>query len=499
MSTSTRRIQGGIEAGPNAVLAFAREGYTKKNIHLGDLIDAFSYPGLWRFLGRYPKVCWDELRRSFSKELFCGTLQRLVPEIQMSDLIAGGSGVRAQAMSSEGALVDDFHFVEGEREIHVVNAPSPAATSSLAVGEEIATMLADRVSGTSVRIEVKFGPVPENPLESLALRMGKVPTPVLDVLFGPLKARVVMAGVKLGIIDTLAEAPATASQLAAALHLDEGCLEMLLRVLVHCDYLAWNGQVFSLSSLSRRTLAPGAPMDRRGFVEWGYTQWALLDNLDEMIRTGCGLDLHTTLQDPAAWGHYQRGMMDNARDHAPFLASKVPVPAGARSLIDLGGSHGRLGAAICRKHPPLRSTVFDLESALDSARELAHGEGVADVVCHRAADVLEDDLGSGHDVALLANILHHFTPQQSAGVLDKVKRALGPKGTVAIWEFERTRADAKVSGGDAAALYFRLTSSGSAYHGDEYAGWLRACGFGGLRVARSTLVPGYVLVSGRTL
>ena len=142
----TRRIQGGIEAGPNAVLAFAREGYKKSDVNLADLADAFSYPGLWRFLRRYPRICWDELRRSFSKQLFCRTLQRLVPEIQMSDLIPGGSGVRAQAMSREGALVDDFHFVEGEREIHVVNAPSPAATSSLAIGEEIASMLARRVA-----------------------------------------------------------------------------------------------------------------------------------------------------------------------------------------------------------------------------------------------------------------------------------------------------------------------------------------------------------------
>jgi L-2-hydroxyglutarate oxidase len=141
----TRRIQGGIEAGPNAVLALAREGYKKSDINVADLADAFSYGGLWRFLRRYPRVCWDEMRRSFSKRLFCHTLQRLVPEIQMSDLIPGGAGVRAQTMSPEGALVDDFHFVEGNREIHVVNAPSPAATSSLAIGEEIASMLAQRL------------------------------------------------------------------------------------------------------------------------------------------------------------------------------------------------------------------------------------------------------------------------------------------------------------------------------------------------------------------
>ncbi|MCU1337118.1 MAG: dependent oxidoreductase [Bryobacterales bacterium] len=138
----TRRILGGIEAGPNAVLAFAREGYTKRDVDVADLADALAFPGLWRFLAKYGRTCWDEIRRSFSRELFCRSLQRLVPVIQPDDLISGGSGVRAQAMSPEGSLVDDFHFVQGKRELHVVNAPSPAATSSLAIGEEIADMVA---------------------------------------------------------------------------------------------------------------------------------------------------------------------------------------------------------------------------------------------------------------------------------------------------------------------------------------------------------------------
>ena len=138
----TRMIRGGVEAGPNAVLALAREGYTKSDIRLGDVTDALGFGGLWRFLNKYKKVCWDEVRRSFSQELFCRSLQRLVPEIQFEDLMPGGAGVRAQAMSPDGSLLDDFHFVEGEREIHVVNAPSPGATASLAIGEEIAEMVA---------------------------------------------------------------------------------------------------------------------------------------------------------------------------------------------------------------------------------------------------------------------------------------------------------------------------------------------------------------------
>jgi len=138
----TRLIHGGIEAGPNAVLAFAREGYRKTDFNARDLFDALSYRGFWRFLRRYPSMAWYELRRSFSRELFCRSLQRLVPEIQPDDLATGGSGVRAQAIAPEGELVQDFRFIQHSNVLHVLNAPSPAATASLAIGAEIAGMVA---------------------------------------------------------------------------------------------------------------------------------------------------------------------------------------------------------------------------------------------------------------------------------------------------------------------------------------------------------------------
>ena len=137
----TRLIHGGIEAGPNAVLAFAREGYRKTDINLRDLFDSLTYGGLWRFLRRYPSMCWYELRRSFSRALFCRSLQRLVPEIQPGDLATGGSGVRAQAISPAGELVQDFQLIPRANALHVLNAPSPAATASLAIGAEIAGMV----------------------------------------------------------------------------------------------------------------------------------------------------------------------------------------------------------------------------------------------------------------------------------------------------------------------------------------------------------------------
>ncbi|MGO9239771.1 MAG: L-2-hydroxyglutarate oxidase [Bryobacteraceae bacterium] len=136
----TRMIRGGIEAGPNAVLALKREGYSKVAFNLRDAAEALTFPGLWRFVGTHAGMCAAELRRAFSQALFCRALQQLVPEIEERDLAPGGSGVRAQAMRRDGRLVEDFEIVVQERAVHVLNAPSPAATASLAIGEEVAAL-----------------------------------------------------------------------------------------------------------------------------------------------------------------------------------------------------------------------------------------------------------------------------------------------------------------------------------------------------------------------
>jgi L-2-hydroxyglutarate oxidase LhgO len=144
----TRLVGGGIEAGPNAVLAFAREGYKWSSINLKDLTESLFFPGLWRFLAAYPSMCGYELRRSFSKREFCRSLQKLVPEIREDDLETGGAGVRAQAMTSNGKLVEDFHFDEAPGILHVLNAPSPAATASLAIGQKIVERVLPKFDST---------------------------------------------------------------------------------------------------------------------------------------------------------------------------------------------------------------------------------------------------------------------------------------------------------------------------------------------------------------
>jgi (S)-2-hydroxyglutarate dehydrogenase len=136
----TRMIGGGVEAGPNAVLAFRREGYTRTSFSARDTAAMFAWPGFWRMAAKYWPMALGEWHRSFSSRAFVKALRRLVPDLRAADVRRAGAGVRAQALDRQGRLVDDFRIVEADRMVHVLNAPSPAATASIAIGEAIAGM-----------------------------------------------------------------------------------------------------------------------------------------------------------------------------------------------------------------------------------------------------------------------------------------------------------------------------------------------------------------------
>lgn len=136
----TRMIGGGVEAGPNAVLAFRREGYKKLDFDGKEAYETLTWPGFQKVAAKYWETGLGEMYRSFSKSAFTRALQALIPEIQESDLLPGGAGVRAQACDRDGGLLDDFAIVEDERTINVLNAPSPAATSSLSIGLTVSEM-----------------------------------------------------------------------------------------------------------------------------------------------------------------------------------------------------------------------------------------------------------------------------------------------------------------------------------------------------------------------
>jgi SAM-dependent methyltransferase len=345
---------------------------------------------------------------------------------------------------------------------------------------------------------MKYGAHASNPLESLAFLLGKVPIPALDALMPLLKARSIHAGVELGVFDALRDGPLAAGELASRCRLDREATEMLLRCLVACQYLEQRGDAYSLSAVARRHLLRGAEKELWAFTLWSGKLWDTLGRLDEMLATGRGFDLHDSIASPEYQALYQRAMLEVARLHAAKLAGEIELPPGARRMLDVAGSHGLFAAELVRRNPGLSAEVLDLPNAIGAARALAREEGIGDLVSHRAGDLLTADLGEGElDLVFLANILHHFRPEQNLELLRRIHRALVPGGQVAIWDIEPAAAGSKAGIGDLAGLFFRLTSGARTYRPEEYRLWLREAGFAETGARRILSLPGYALMLGR--
>jgi L-2-hydroxyglutarate oxidase len=141
----TRMMKGGVEAGPNAVLALKREGYNRSNFSLNDVLQMAAFPGFWKMAAKHYKMGFKEYYRSLVKSSFVHSLQKLIPEITGDDIEPGGAGVRAQALEKDGRLTDDFRIVETSNMVHVLNAPSPAATASLSIGDKISQLIKKKI------------------------------------------------------------------------------------------------------------------------------------------------------------------------------------------------------------------------------------------------------------------------------------------------------------------------------------------------------------------
>lgn len=341
---------------------------------------------------------------------------------------------------------------------------------------------------------MRYGTIPKGLKERLAVFLGVVPYPMLDVLVAPVQARALIAASRASVFKALGERPAATSDLARRLALDESCLDLVLRLLASMGYVKRRDSLWSLTRLGLKHFGPAAPNPFGDFVAFGAPQWDWISRLDEVLRTGRGVEIHRTLAGPD-WRLYQRAMAEGARDFAAFVAKELPVRPGARLCLDVAGSHGLVGAAVSRAHPGLRSVVLEREEAIPEASALAAELGIDDVVSFRACDLLKEEYGEGADAVILANILHHFSPSENREILGRAKRALKPGGSIGIFDIEAPRPDAPPeAGGDAAALFFRITSNSACFTGDDYVSWLGETGFANPRPVRSVLLPSRLLV-----
>jgi SAM-dependent methyltransferase len=344
---------------------------------------------------------------------------------------------------------------------------------------------------------MKLGVIPENTIERIGLMTGQVPIPIAHALGGVVLARTVMVATRLNVFEALRSRRLTALEIAVACGADAFAMGKLLDALVSSGYLTFRRGAYGLTRMSRKWLLAASPVSLRDAILFESIEWQWLTNLDAFVRSGRPLDFHATMTGEE-WALYQRGMRAIAGIAADEVARRMPVPRGARAMLDIGGSHGYYAVAICRRRRGLRATVLDLPQAIEHAAPLLAKERMGDRVAHRAGDALHDDLGcEAYDLIFVAQLVHHFDDPTNRDLVGRAARALRPGGYLVI--LEAVRGATPGAGGQVAGLldlYFAFTSRAGTWSLDEIASWQRDAGLAPQPPLRFLRLPGYAAQAG---
>ena len=338
---------------------------------------------------------------------------------------------------------------------------------------------------------MRFGVVAENPIEWMIARLNVAPRPLIETQMAFTLARLIMVGTKLGVFEALAEGPAAGSEIAERCGTNPTGTDKLLFALAGAGYLRADDGRYALTPVSEKWLLRDSPHSIADKLLLQFLEWDWLERAEDYVRTGEPLELHS-MTDESQWDLYQRGMRAMANAVADEVVKRMPVPKGAREMLDIGGSHGYYSVALCRRHEGLRSVVLDLPEAVEQAAPLLAAEGMGDRVAHRTGDALTDDLGTGsYDLVLIAQLVHHFSEAQNRELAGRVARALRPGGAYAVLDEFRPR-NASDAGQLGALLefYFALTSQSGTWAVEEISDWQRQAGLTPRRPIRLRTAPG---------
>lgn len=331
-----------------------------------------------------------------------------------------------------------------------------------------------------------------NIVEWFALRAGLVPVPAAEAWAGMALSGVLVAATELGLTRRLAAGPATAAGLARELGLDPTGTRLLLECLRSGRHVARRAGRYRLRRASRRWLDPDSPLSVARFVAATGDYWSWWASLPEVARTGQPVGHHAASAGDAYWRRYVTGQFELARLSAGEVAARLRVPAGAASLLDIGGAHGWYAVELCRRHPGLRATVLDLPGSAQIGRELIARAGLAQRVRHRDGDARTADLGGGYDLVLCFNLVHHLTPAEIVSLFGRIRAALSTGGSLAVLD-AFSGAQRRGSAANVLGLFTYLSSGAPTYTAAQLREWLAQTGFAPPRRAGMRRVPGLVL------
>lgn len=340
--------------------------------------------------------------------------------------------------------------------------------------------------------------VPENPLESLAAWSGLLPTTVVKVVWGFTMGRTLLAAVELGVIEALADGPATSADVAKRLQCDPEGMRTLLAALNGFGLLHRRGDRFSLRREARRYLTSKGQTDLTDAVRLGAVLDKKLQGLAHAIRTGEREDFHASLE-PEEWSAYLRGLGGLARMTAGEVAKKLKLDD-PRRLLDVAGGHGQFSVGLCRRHPALRSRILDLPGGARVGRELVAETDVKDRVEYLEGDLRTTPWGEGYDAVLLFNILHNLPEADAKEAVAKAHAALRPGGTLAILEGQHAGGSGDLSFQEGfGELFFYVLSHSLTWPAPTLRAWMADAGFERVRQSGLLTLPGSVLLVGKRL
>lgn len=319
---------------------------------------------------------------------------------------------------------------------------------------------------------MKIAAVPETLLERLVNLLGLAPTPIVETFHSVILARAVMVATKIGVFEVLAGGALSAPEVAGALAVDERAGEKLLNVLVASRYLRMRGGRYALTPLARRWLLRSSPSSVHANMLLRFMEWQAVEALEDFVRTGRPLDVHAIIRHDQ-WEVYQRGMRALARISADEVVRRVPLPAGARAMLDVGGGHGHYAVAFCCRHPRLRATILDLPAAAEAVEAILAEYAMGDRVEYLPGDAVMADLGeAAWDLIFMSHLAHHLDDATNAALARRAARALRPGGVLAILEV--LRPVSPTGAGQTGALldlYFALTSNSGTWSEEEIRRW----------------------------
>ncbi len=346
---------------------------------------------------------------------------------------------------------------------------------------------------------MRLGIIGESLIERIIARTNMAPAPLVETQIAFSMARSIMAGVKLGIYDAIGTGATTAAEVAAACKTDPEATTKLMNTLVGCRYLRHRDGCYELTPKARKWLLRDSPTSIAAKLLMQYDEWDVVAKYEEYVTTGRPLDVHDSLTDGRAWDRYQQGMRALASISAEEVAKRLPVPAGATTMLDIGGSHGYYSVCACRRHDGLRATILDLPQAVEHAAPILARQGMGERVSHRAGNALSDELGDdAWDVVFLSQLVHHFTDEQNRDLMRRIAHALKPGGVCVLLDTLRPSSPGGAGGiGAVLDLYFAATSRSGTWPLETMRAWQRDAGLAVEKPVYLRTLPGAAMVVGR--